>query len=556
MRTILQKILSVFFMTAIILLTQGNFTIRDKTAVAAFTRIFSYDCLAADYGDAFVSGSIADARTLIPILASDSASADICAMIFNGLVKYDKNINLTGDLAESWEIKDEGLTIIFHLRKDILWHDGAPFTADDVKLTYQKLIDPSVRTPYSGDFLKIKSLEVTDEHTVKITYFEPFSPGLASWGMQMMPRHLLDKENLNNSGFARNPIGTGPYKFRSWRSQSKIELSSNKEYFEKMPFISRYISRVIPDESTLFLELQSQGIDSCGLTPLQYKKQTNTKFFEDNFKKFRLQSFGYTYLGYNLNNPLFRDKNVRRALNYAVDKNEVIRGVLLGFGKVCTGPFVPESWAFNNDVAPKEFNPEKAKKLLSESGWTDSNADGTLDKDGIKFEFTIITNQGNLERQKVAEIIQARLKEIKVKVKIKVIEWSAFLSEFIDKRRFDAVLLGWSLGRDPDCYDIWHSSKTKEGEFNFAGYRNPTIDTLLEAGRKTFDQDKRREIYHKIHKILYDEQPYMFLYVPESLPIIASRFEEVMAAPIGIGYNFIDWWTPKAKQRYRALIEQ
>lgn len=519
--------------------------------------LFSNTCsFAQDYGDALISGSIADARTLIPILASDSASGDVCGLLYNGLVKYDKDINLTGDLAESWEVKDEGLTIIFHLRKNVFWQDGAPFSAKDVEFTYQKLIDPNVRTPYSGDFSKVKSLEVLDDYTVKISYQEPFSPGLSSWGMGIMPKHLLENADLNTTALSRNPVGTGPYKFKSWRSQEKIELVSYKNYFEKEPYISRYIFRVIPDEATLFLELQAKGIDSSGLTPLQYKKQTDSPFFRDNYRKFRLESFGYTYLGYNLQNPLFKDKRVRQALNYAVNKDEIIQGVLLGLGRVSTGPFVPESWAYNKEITPREFSPEKAKKLLEECGWLDHNSDGIIDKDGVLFEFTILTNQGNLERQRAAEIIQARLKDIGVKVKIKVIEWSVFLSDFIDHRRFDTVLLGWGLGREPDNYDIWHSSKTKEGEFNFVGYVNPEVDRLLDEARKTFKQDTRKELYHHIHKILYDEQPYMFLYVPDALPIISGRFEGIKPAPIGIGYNLIDWWVPKHKQRYKAIIQQ
>lgn len=511
--------------------------------MAAF--LFCRGLLAQDSGDALVSGSIADARTLAPILASDSASAEVCGMIFNGLVKYDKDINLVGDLAESWEIQDDGLTIIFHLRKNVFWQDGAPFSAADVEWTYQKLIDPAVPTPYSGDFMQVQSLEVVDPHTVKVSYQEPFAPGLASWGMPIMPRHLP---------FDGPPLGTGPYKFKSWKSQEKIELAANANYFEHAPYISRWIYRVIPDEAALFLELQAQGIDLSGLTPLQYKRQTDSGFFKENYRKFRLQSFGYTYLGYNLNNSLFKDVRVRRALNYAVDKEEIIKGVLLGLGRVCTGPFVPESWAYNQDVQPAEFSPQKAKGLLREAGWQDSDNDGWLDKEGARFEFTILTNQGNLERQRCAEIIQARLKDIGIKVKIRVVEWSVFLTEFINKRRFEAVLLGWSLGREPDCYDIWHSSKTKEGEFNFAGYSNPEVDRLLLEGRRSFDQDRRKEAYHKIQRVLYEEQPYMFLYIPDALPIISSRFEAIAPAPIGLNHNLIDWWTPKAKQRYKALI--
>lgn len=510
--------------------------------------------MAQDYGDAIIAGSIADARTLLPILASDSASSEACGMLFNGLVKYDKNLNLTGDLAQSWEIGNDGLQIIFHLRRGVRWHDGKPFTAGDVEFTYQKLIDPAVRTPYSGDFQRVESLEVVDDYTVKVNYGEPFAPGLASWGMYIMPRHLLEGQDLNRTPFQRNPVGTGPYKFKSWKSQEKIELVSNSDYFEKRPHIDRYIYRVIPDEATIFLELQTQGVDSAGLSPLQYLRQTDTPFFKKYYRKFRLPSFGYTYLGYNLNSAKFSDVRVRRALNYAVDKRELVSIVLLGLGRESTGPFMPESWAYNKDVLPAEFDTEKAKDLLSQAGWQDSDSDGWLDKQGEVFEFTIVTNQGNEERIKVAQIIQRRLKDLGIKVKIRVVEWAVFLTEIIDKRDFEAVLLGWSLGRDPDNFDIWHSSKTKEGEFNFIGYRNETVDELLVLARRTFDQEKRKSCYRKVHEIIYSEQPYMFLYVPDSISILHSRFRGIEPAPIGIGYNFIDWWVQKQEQKYSTKL--
>ena len=524
--------------------------------MVAFFILGSAQLCCQEYGDAFVSASIADARTLIPILASDGASAEICGMLYNGLVKYDKDINLVGDLAQSWEIQEDGLVIVFHLRKDVRWHDGVAFTAQDVQFTYQKLIDPQVKTPYSGDFERVRSLEVIDAYTLKVTYKEPFAPGLASWGMSIMPKHLLEKEDFSTTRFQRNPVGTGPYKLRRWKTQEKIELISNHEYFEKRPFIDRYISRIIPDESTIFLELQTQGVDSAGLSPLQFSRQTDTPFFKSYYQKFRLPSFGFTYMGYNLSNPKFADIRVRQALNYAVNKQELIDIVLLKFGKTITGPFIPDSWAYNHDVKSAEFNPEKARALLQEAGWSKRNSDGILIRDGIEFEFTLMTNQGNEERIRAAEIIQRRLKEIGIKVKIKVIEWSVFISECINKKSFEAVLLGWSLSRDPDNYDIWHSSKTREGEFNFIGYKNEEVDRLLIEARRTFDQEKRKAFYHRIHEIIYDEQPYMFLYVPESLSILHRRFKGIKPALLGIGYNFIDWWVPKAEQKYNRISEK
>ena len=190
---------------------------------------------------------------------------------------------------------------------------------------------------------------------------------------------------------------------------------------------------------------------------------------------------------------------------------------------------------------------------MRDCGWVDINADGWLDKGNETFEFTIITNQGNEERIKVCEIIQRRLKDIGIRVKIKVVEWSVFLTEFIDKRNFEAVLLGWSVPREPDNFDIWHSSKTKEGEFNFIGYKNDEVDRLLLDGRRVFDQQERQKIYHRIHEIIYDEQPYMFLFTSESLSILHNRFQGIKPAPAGIGYNFIDWWVARGEQKYRVM---
>ena len=502
------------------------------------------------YGDAIVTASIGDANTLVPILASDSSSADICGLIFNGLVRYDKNLNLEGELAENWEIKEGGLVIIFHLRKNVRWHDGVPFTARDVEFTYKKLIDPNVKTPYSGDFERVKLLEALDDYTVKVTYKEPFSPGLSSWGMWVMPKHILEKEDLSNTKFSRAPVGTGPYKFSEWKTGEKIVLVSNHDYYEGRPYIDRYIYRIIPDQASIFLELQTQGVDQVGVTPLQYARQTDNPFFKRYYRKYKYPAFGYTYLAFNLKDPRFADRRVRTAIDYAIDKEEIIKGVLLGLGRASTGPFPPESWAYDKEVKPLPYDPQKAKELLREAGWQDTDGDGWLDKGGKIFQFTLMTNQGNDPRRMTVEIIQRRLKEIGIDVEIRILEWATFLTEFIDKRKYEAVVLGWNLSRDPDNYDIWHSSKQREGEFNFVGYQNSEVDSLLEEGRREFDQQKRREVYNKIHRLIFDDHPYIFLYVPDALPIVHSRFKGIEPAPAGIGYNFIKWYVPKEEQRY------
>ena len=504
---------------------------------------------AEDAHDAVVSGSIAEPSTLVPILAADSASGGICNLVFNGLVKYDKDLTLVGSLAERWEILDEGLTIVFHLRQSVHWHDGQPFTAEDVQFTYVSLIDPNVRTPYSEDFLRVQTFDVLDPHTIRITYKEPFAPALSSWGMSIMPKHLLGGQDLHTTPFRRHPIGTGPYIFKRWITADRVELTANPDYFEGAPPIKGWIERIIPDQATLFLELQTEGVDFTGLTPLQFRRQTDSPFFQTRYRKYRHPSFGYTYLGYNLTLPMFADVRVRQALNLAIDKEELVRGVLMGLGKVATGPFLPDSWAYNPDVHPVRYDPAKAKALLAEAGWRDTNGDGWLDQDGRRFEFTILTNK-NLNRELTAQIIQRRLKEIGIAVQVRVIEWSSFLANFIHPRQFEAVLLGWSLGQEPDLYDLWHSSKTRPGEFNFVGYSNPRVDELLIAGRRTFDQGQRAAIYHEVHRLLYEDQPYCFLYVPEALPIVHARIRGIEPAPAGIAYNIHQWFVPRGEGRY------
>jgi peptide/nickel transport system substrate-binding protein len=283
---------------------------------------------------------------------------------------------------------------------------------------------------------------------------------------------------------------------------------------------------------------------------VQYQRQTNTPQFLSRFNKYRYPASAYTYLGYNLRHPLFRDKRVRQALTSAINKDEIIQGVQLGMGQVAHGPYKPGTWACNPKVQDFDYNPERARRLLAEAGWREKNAGGILVQNGKPFSFTILTNQGNAERLKTALIIQQRLKSVGVEVNIRVIEWASFLKNFIDKGDFEAIILGWTIGQDPDLFDVWHSSKTGPKELNFIGYRNGEVDRLLEEGRGTFDMEKRRKAYWRIQDILADEQPYTFLYVPDALPVVNARFRGIEPAPAGIMYNFIKWYVPKEEQIY------
>jgi peptide/nickel transport system substrate-binding protein len=501
------------------------------------------------YGDTLVEGTIGEASTLLPILATDSASHSVAGQIYNGLIKYDKDLRLVADLAESFTVAANGLTITFRLRHNVRWHDGAPFTARDVLYTYRVIIDPKTPTAYSEDFKQVASVTAPDPFTVVVRYRTPFAPALASWGVAILPAHLLEGQDITKSPLARQPVGTGPFRFKQWLAGQKIVLEANPDYFEGRPYLDSYVYRVIPDTSTMYMELKAGGVDLMGLTPVQYARQTDTSRFRGAFNKYRYPSNSYLYLGYNLRHPLFKDVRIRRAMTAAINKDELIQGVLFGMGQKAHGPIVPGRWAHNAAVRDIPHDPAYARRLLAEAGWRPGQ-DGILHKEGKPLRFTILTNQGNQQRLMTAQIIQQRLLHVGIDVRIRVVEWAAFLKEFIDKGNFEAVLLAWMTSQDPDMYDIWHSSKTKPGELNFIGYNNPEVDRLLGEGRSTFDLEQRKRAYFRIQEILAEEQPYTFLYVPDALPVVSARIRGIEPAPAGIGHNLIKWYVPKQEQRY------
>jgi peptide/nickel transport system substrate-binding protein len=509
--------------------------------------------LQPDYGDAIIEGGIGDASNLIPMLASDSASHGIAGMIFDGMLAYDKNLSeLEARLAQRWEVSDDGLQITFHLRSDVKWEDGVAFTARDVEFGFRTIVDPNTLTAYAEDYRQVKLFEVLDDYTFRVTYGRPYAPALATWGsMVVLPRHLLEGKDINNAtDFARRPVGLGMYSLESWEANMKITLRANPGYYRGRPYIERAVQRVIPDSQTQFLELKREDLDQMGLTPLQFRRQTDTPAFARSFRKYEYLANGYTYLGYNLQRPLFSDVRVRRALTHAIDKQEIIDVVLLGLGRPAAVPYKPGTIWYNDRVDDLDYDPQRASDLLAEVGWKDTDGDGVLDKDGQRFEFTILTNQGNGQRLNAATVIQHRLAKVGVRVDVRVIEWAAFLKDFVDKRNFDAVLLGWTLDPDPDQYIIWHSSKTGPKEFNFVTYANAEVDELLEKGRRTFDRELRKRTYDLFQEILVEEQPYTFLYYGQSLVALHCRFHGVEPAPAGIGHNFERWYVPKPLQKY------
>nr|WP_245577892.1 peptide-binding protein [Maridesulfovibrio bastinii] len=504
-------------------------------------------------GGRIIEPMLGEPLNLVSALSSDSGSHEIASRIFVSPLKYDKDLNIVPYAAKNFEVLNGGKIIKFDMRKNIRWFDGKPLTAEDVEFTYKLMIDPKTPTAYSGDFLAVKKFTLTGKYSFEVEYDKPFARSLITWCSDILPKHILEGVDLTKTDFGRHPVGAGPYKLKEWIPGRTVVLEANDDYFEGRPYIDELVFRIIPDSTTQFLELKSGNIDAMGLNAQQYSFQTKGKKWDDNYNKFKYLAFGYTFLGYNMKRELFKDVRVRRAITYAIDKKEIVKGVLFGLGEPAIGPYKPGTWVYNKKLKPYGFNPEKAKELLAEAGWKEYDSNGILVKNGKEFKFTILTNQGNSQRIKSATIIQNRLKNIGIKVEIRTVEWASFVKEFLDKGNFDAIILGWNILQDPDIFSVWHSSNAVPGKLNLTCYKNSELDKLLEEGRQTFDQQKRKKIYDQAQEILYNEQPYCFLFVPMSLPIYNKKIHGVEVAPAGVGYNYTKWWIPEEFQKKKSI---
>lgn len=509
------------------------------------------------HGDRLVDASIGDASNLIPMVAGDASSHAIAGQLYLSLLKYDRELNLTGQLAESWKISDDQLGITFKLRKGLKWSDGKPFTSADCAFTLALIQDEHTQSAYKSDYAKVVRFEAPDDLTFRVFYSEPYSPALSTWvSLSILPKHVFEHEDIMNTPLSRHPKATiGPYTLADWQGQQSILMRANPDYYDGDVWITERLTRIIPDSATQFLELSAGNIDQMGLTPTQYSRLFDTKpTLKANYKRYKYLNFIYNYLGFNLTRAPFNDPLVRQALAFAIDRQELVDGVLLGLGEAIATPYKPGTYWVNEKLKPRPYDIEKAKELLAKAGWKDSDGDGVLDRNGKPFKFTILTNNGNKQRADTATIIQHRLKKVGVKIDVRLVEWSAFIENFINKRNFEAVLLGWSLTPDPDQYNIWHSSQTGARQFNFLTYNNPKVDEALIAATRTFDNAERKKYYDIVQEEIYKDVPMVFLYAPYSLPAIHKRIHGIDPAPAGIGHNSEKWFVPQEMQKYQVSI--
>ncbi|MDH3555119.1 MAG: ABC transporter substrate-binding protein, partial [Deltaproteobacteria bacterium] len=434
--------------------------------------------------------------------------------------------------------------ILFKLRPGVRFHDGHVFDGYDVKFTYDAIMDAANVSPRLPDYEPVKTVEVLHPLTVRIVYKRLYSPALGTWMMGILPEHLLNSEALRDeaqrrgldhenmsirqSNFNRDPIGCGPFRFREWKSDQYILLDRFDDYWEGPPNYLRYSYRILPDMLTQEMEFYAGTVDSYGVQPHQVHRLRN----DPRYQNFAGLSFGYTYIGYNLRRQPFADLRVRKALGMAIDVEKIIRYVLYNQGGNITGPFPKQTDFYDHAIQPLPYDPEGALQLLAQAGWN-RNQDGWLEKDGKRLQFTLITNQGNDIRKAILSIAQNSWRKIGVDVRTDLLEWAVFIQERVNKLDFDALILGWSMGIEPDLYQIWHSSQTGPYQLNFVGFKNKEADDLIIRIRQEYDRARQVSDCRRLHEIIAAEQPYTFLFVRKWTALLDKRIVIMERDPSG-----------------------
>jgi len=455
--------------------------------------------------------------------------------------------------------------LLFHIRPGVKFQDGHLVGADDVRFTYDAIMDPKNLSPLLSVYEPVKTVDVIDPLTIKIIYKRLYSPALSTWSIGILPKHLLDSQalkkeavrfgkdpktfSLRQSAFNRHPVGCGPFKFQTWKSDQYIILDRFLDYWEGPPNYHQYVYRIIPDPLTQEMEFYAGTLDSYNVEPHQVKRLEK----DPRFQHFSGLSFGYTYIGYNERRKPFDDPRVRQALGMAIDIDKIIKYVLYGQGERITGPFVEQTDYYDHKIKPLPYDPQGAVKLLEAAGWKRNKA-GRLEKNGKPLEFTLITNNGNELRKAILAIAQDAWKQIGIDVHTDILEWSVFIQERINKLDFDAVVLGWGMDIQPDLFQIWHSSQTHPYQLNFVGFKNKNADKLIIEIRQEYNHARQVELCHKLHALIAELQPYTFLYVGKWTAVLDKRIViKTVDASGAVQYKKI---TPTKTGNYRYYFNQ
>jgi peptide/nickel transport system substrate-binding protein len=511
-----------------------------------------------DQGDWLVQNISGEPRTLNPISVDfDMSARSVCSRnIFETLFDYDKDfdgVKLKPVLAESLDISPNGLEMTVKLKKNIWFSDGVPITADDVMFTYETMMNPKIDSADIRNYYdNVKELVKLDDMTVKFVFKELYWKTLESVGtFEVLPKHIYQFTDPNEfNKRVSNPVGSGPYVFERWDVAQQIILKRNENYWGEKPNISKLDFKIISNNIAALQSLRSHGIDFMEPTSEQFATMSKDEKFK---KEFNIYSYwepsgGFSYIGWNEARPFFKDRNVRLAMTYMVDRFSIAKYILKDQVTVVSGPFYIKGKQNDPNIKPWPFDLKKAAQLLDEAGWKDTDGDGIRDKDGVPFKFKFTYTTQSPTGEEMAKIIKDDAGKIGVVVVPDPIEWSIFL-ERLNAGEFDSCILAWGGTIESDPYQIFHSSQIANRGSNRVGFNNKQADALIEEARKTLDPAKRYELYHQFHKLLHEEQPYTFMFSRPTFMFIDKRFENVKIHKLGT--DPMEWYVPKDKQRYK-----
>jgi len=480
-----------------------------------------------------------DPTTLNPVLAEDAYSGIVISHIYETLLERDnETLDMKGLLATNWTVSPDNLVYTFYLRQGVKFHDGRPFTAKDVIFTFQKTIDEKTPNPQKKVYYQdVLYAYAPNDFIVVFVMKRPYYKSLEFLGgMEIIPEHIfgpLDNFVLNEHNM-KTPIGTGPYRLGSWKTREKVVLVRNETYWGRLPDIKKIEYKIIEEDSVALQALKKQDLDKYNLNSFQWVRQTNSEKFNKTFNKFKYLATSYNYIGYNTRKPPFDDRRVREAMTYLVNREKVRHTILNDLSEITTGNFWINSKQYNRQLQAREFNPEKAIALLRSAGYVE-NKEGFLEKDGKKFSFELMIPSGADFYRRFTPVFKEDLGRYGIEVNIRQIQFQALI-EKVNKREFEAMMLGWSMDIDNDPYQLWHSSQVEKGH-NFTGFTTPELDYLIELSRREFNVDIRNRYYHRIHEILYENQPYTFLFTGYSLVALQKRFKNVHVYKTGLDYR-------------------
>ena len=473
-----------------------------------------------------------------PILGTDAAAVPVNRFIYDALTRPDpETYKPQPDLATDWSVSDDGLTWTFHLVDGATWHDGEPFTAADVKFTYDTILDPANNSPRRSAIAIIDAVTVVDDHTVTFHLTSPLAsfPSIASYNVGIVPEHVLAGQDIAAATDfnTRHPISTGPYMVESVTPGSQYVFVANPDYFLGRPKIDRVIFKVLPDVNTQVAQLLSGELDFAVVQPTNLPALTRNP----NVKIQTVPYLGFEHLSFDYANPLFQDARVRTAMIYGLDRQGIVDSVLGGHGMVAATPIPPVfPWAYNGDLTPRPFDPTKAKELLAEAGWT-PGADGILQKDGEPFAFTIGVDKGDPTRERISLIAQQAYQALGMKVDVETDEWPVYVQKLLGGQ-WVAHVGFWVLPPDPDLTNYYAPDQS----FNTVHYDNADVTRLLQAGRATADLDQRAQIYKQMQEVMYNDPPGVFLFYPEDIRAMRAGLDAT-PLPFREALQWVEQWS-------------